>query len=130
MHAMTNEMQSVRAQPPQRAERNEPTFLPLVDIHETETEFVLLADMPGAREVDVELRDGVLHVNGRVAGRHVDARRPLRQEYGVGDYHRTFRVGEVADPDAVRAEYRDGVLEVHLPKRKALQPRKIRVRGS
>ena len=53
----------------------------------------------------------------------------LLHEYGVGDFHRVFQVNEDVDPQRIRAEYRDGVLAVHLPKAEAILPRKIEVQA-
>ena len=60
------------------------------------------------------------------------AERPkfLLQEYGVGDFYRSFRVGEQVYPTRIGAEYRDGVLTLRLPKVEAAKPRKITVQSA
>jgi HSP20 family protein len=54
----------------------------------------------------------------------------LLQEYGVGDFYRTFKVSEQIDSTRISAEYHDGVLTIHLPKVEAAKPRKISVQSS
>ena len=51
----------------------------------------------------------------------------LRQEYGVGDFYRTFRVSEQIDASRISAQYAAGGLTLHLPKVEAVKPRKIKV---
>ncbi len=51
-------------------------------------------------------------------------------EYGIGDFHRAFEVSETIDVERISAEYRDGVLTLHLPKLEKVKTRKIEVRGS
>jgi HSP20 family molecular chaperone IbpA len=54
--------------------------------------------------------------------------RQLVQEYGIGDYRRSFRLGEGFDASQISAEYRKGVLTIHVPRLAAVRPRKIEVR--
>lgn len=105
---------------------------PEVDVVETEQELLLLADVPGARaeDIDVRFERGVLTLRARVAS-HDDTRaRPLAREFTTGDYQRTFQVGEAIDASGIDAETRDGVLIVHLPKVEAARPRRIEVRAA
>jgi HSP20 family molecular chaperone IbpA len=104
---------------------------PVVDIVEQHTELVILADMPGtaADRIDIRFEDRSLIIHARVEPRQ-DASNThyLLHEYGVGDFHRVFQVSEDVDHRQIRAEYRDGVLAVHLPKAESVLPRKIEVR--
>lgn len=104
-------------------------YRPNVDILEEKDELRLLADMPGVTgdSIAIDFEEGVLTIQGKVAPRKVDGVGML-QEYGVGDFYRTFRVSEQIDASRIRAEYADGVLTVHLPKVEAAKPRKIEVR--
>jgi HSP20 family protein len=101
-----------------------------VDIIETSDELILLADMPGVKAdaIEIDFEDGVLTIQGKVAPRYGENLDFLRREYGIGDYHRTFRVSERINASAIRAESADGVLTVHLPKVEAAKPRKIEVK--
>lgn len=104
-------------------------YRPNVDIVEEKNELRLLADMPGvtADSIQIDFEDGVLTVQGKVAPRQIEGV-CLLQEYGVGDFYRTFRVSEQIDANGIAAEYAGGVLTVHLPKAEAAKPRKIEVR--
>jgi HSP20 family protein len=113
--------------------RSGPTFVPAVDIIEQDDKLVLLADMPGVRgdEVDVHFERGTLTIRGRVAPRQDEQKTSFwLREYGVGDFVRTFEVGDGIDAGKITAELRDGALTLHLPKVQALMPRKITVKSN
>ena len=116
--------------------RQGPVFVPPFDIVETENELVLYGDMPGVREdqLDIRFENEHLLVYGKVtpraaAGNGAPSGTVLREEYGVGDYRRTFAVGEQIDPERITAELHNGVLAIHLPKAEAAKPRKIQVKA-
>lgn len=104
-------------------------YQPRVDILELPAELTLLADMPGVESdgVDIQFEKGVISIFGKVKDRQPESTRYFWNEYGVGDYYRTFQVSEVIDGSRISAEYSDGVLTLHLPKVEAAQPRKIEV---
>lgn len=103
-------------------------FTPRVDIYETRDEVVLQCDMPGTKAADFDLQfeRGELALHGRVAPRHTGAAF-LTQEYGVGDFYRNFTIAPEIDSERIAAEYRDGVLTIHLPKQETAKPRQIKV---
>lgn len=105
-------------------------FRPSVDIIERPSELMIVADMPGAsgRDIDVRFENGTLTITGKVAPRQGENTRFLVREYGVGDFVRTFQVSESIDAGRIAAEFRDGVLTLHLPKVEAVRPRKIEVK--
>lgn len=107
------------------------TYVPRVDIVEQGDEMLIFADMPGvtADNVDIELDKGVLTIQGRTTPRHNGQMRELASEYGVGDFRRTFQIGEGFDVTQFHAEISHGVLTLHLPKAQALRARKIAVKG-
>ena len=107
-------------------------YRPNVDILEQPDALVLLADLPGARgdQIDIQFDDGQLTLRAPVAARQAEGTRMLLAEYGVGDFYRTFRVSEQIDASRIAAEYRDGVLKLHLPKVEAAKPRKIAVQAA
>lgn len=111
--------------------RGGPYFRPNVDIYESADELVVLADVPGASSeaIDIHFEDGSLTIHVRVPQRRADDASYLRQEFGIGDYYRTFRVSEHIDSTRISAEYKDGVLTLHLPKVEAMKPRKIKVKA-
>ena len=104
------------------------SYQPSVDILENEAMLVLLADMPGVRveDVDIQYERGELSVHGRVRPRDQEERESwVLREYGVGDYYRSFRVGEGVDAGNIKAQLKDGVLKLQLPKTEQMMPRKI-----
>ena len=103
---------------------------PRVDILETEQELVLLADLPGVRpsDVDVRFENGELTIHGRRAPSNAGKRRAL-WEYEPAHYHRAFRLSEDVAADRIEAELKNGVLTVRLPKAEAAKPRRINVKG-
>lgn len=94
---------------------------PRVDVLESENEYLVLADMPGTRpeEVDIRFERGELTVHGRRVGRD--------DEFTT--YHRRFSVADTIAADKIAAELKAGVLTIHLPKVEAVKPKKIAVSG-
>lgn len=106
------------------------TYRPNVDVSDRGTEVVLVADMPGATAdtIDVTFEDGVLTLHATVAPRPTGGR-AIQQEYGIGNYRRTLRLGEGFDGAQIAADYRRGVLTVRVPRLAAVLPRKVEVRA-
>ena len=123
---MTTETVSPETAPAEKAVRT--TFRPNVDITDFGTEVVIHADLPGARRdgIDVTFEDGVLSLAADVPPRDLPGT-VIRREYGVGDYRRSFRLGEGFDASRITADYRDGVLTMKVPRLAAVLPRKIAV---
>ena len=124
----------IEAKPKQKVERRETTrpgtyFQPPVDIFETPDELVVVADMPGVLSdgVDVDLKGDELSIEGRVLRDDYDGLKPLYVEYGVGGYYRSFALGEMVDRAAIKAQLKNGVLVLKLPKAEAARPRRISV---
>ena len=105
-------------------------FSPRVDIFETPTELTLCADIPGVRPEDVDLRyeNGELLLTGRIQP-HSKTGTELLSENEVGDFYRAFAIHESIDSTGISAECKNGVLTVHLPKVKSVQPKQIRVKA-
>jgi len=129
-----NEVATTNA--PQRTDvtHREPTrgqlyYTPAVDIVETEHELTLYADMPGvaADGVDLRYEKGELVLHGKAAGRHA-GKALLLAEAPAGDYYRVFTINESIDAARIEAEFKDGVLVVHLPKAEEARPRQISVK--
>ncbi len=106
-------------------------YRPNVDILEKPDELLVLADVPGATSetIDVKFEDGTLTIHAQVEPRQDAQTQYLLNEYGVGDFHRSFDVSEAVDAAKITAEYADGVLTLHLPKAEAVKPRVIKVQG-
>ncbi len=107
-----------------------PKFIPRVDICDTGSELLMLADLPGVHPEDIDLRyeNGELTLKGKVQPRN-QGKAMYRQEYQIGDFERTFELHESIDSRRISAECKDGVLKVHLPKAAAFQPVQIKVQG-
>lgn len=106
--------------------RETPTYTPRFDIWETDEELILYGDLPGVEPQDLDIRfeNRELTVLGRVPSRHAE-RRQLYGEYGIGDFYRTFAIGETIDGSKISAELKNGVLTLHLPKTEAVKPKRI-----
>ncbi|MBL9082784.1 MAG: Hsp20/alpha crystallin family protein [Planctomycetales bacterium] len=118
--------QEVRQTPTELPRRN---FVPPVDIVELPEELLLTAEVPGTlgEQIDVRFEDGELRIDAPVAPRTA-GKNFLLEEYAVGSYVRSFRLGQSIDGTRISAEYVDGVLTLHLPKVEAAKPRRIAVR--
>jgi HSP20 family protein len=106
------------------------TYSPRFDIWEDDDEMILYGDLPGVTPEDLEVRfeNPVLTIHGKVSPRHNDINF-LHGEYGIGDFHRTFTVGEAIDTARISAELKNGVVTVHLPKSAKVKPRRIEVKA-
>ena len=107
----------------------ETTYRPRFDIWENDDEMILYGDLPGVLPEGLEVRfeNPVLTIHGKVSPRHNDIKF-LHGEYGIGDFHRTFTVGEAIDTEKISAELKNGVVTVHLPKSEKVKPRQIEVK--
>lgn len=101
-------------------------FTPAVDIYESENELTLVVDMPGVsgESVDIELKDDILSIEGKLAT-PPPLGEALLTEYRTGNYFRTFRITDVVDRSKIAASMTDGVLQLKLPKAEKAVPRKI-----
>ena len=104
---------------------------PPVDIIEDDKEFVIKAELPDIKKDDlhVTVENGVLTLSGeRKFEKEEKKRRYHRVERSFGSFSRSFSLPEGADPSKVRAEFKDGVLEVHLLKSETARPKQIEVK--
>src|SRR3989442_5171872 len=102
-------------------ESNLTTWAPAVDIYETEQELVVKADLPDVNEKDLDIRveNNVLTIRGeRKFENSVSEDNYLRIERACGAFSRSFSLPNTVDPDAIKAENRNGALTVHVPRRK------------
>ncbi len=108
-----------------------PLFTPAVDIFETGQEITLLADMPGvkAKDLNIDLRDDVLTLDGEVEPPEGKSEVDVFREYQSGKYSRQFSLSQVIDQSNIDAELKEGVLRLKLPKVEAATPRKIAVKS-
>ena len=115
------------------AEQTRPglVFTPEVDIFETDPEITLLADMPGvaADQVNIDLKDGVLTINGDVKPWEGPEETDVLVEFEIGKYYRQFTLSDAIDQDKIDAKLEDGVLRLTLPKAQKAVPRQIAVKA-
>jgi HSP20 family protein len=108
-------------------------WIPTVDISETDAEFLIKAELPGVNKDDVKitLQQGILTIQGlRAQEREERGRRFHRVERAYGTFARTFTLPEYVDDTNVRAEFKDGVLTLHVPKSEKAKPKAIEVKVS
>ena len=107
-------------------------FTPAVDIFETDKEITLVADMPGvkAQDLDIDLHENVLSLDGDVQSPEGSDEVDVIREYRTGKYYRQFTLSQVIDQGKIEAAMKDGVLRLTLPKVEAATPRRIEVRVS
>lgn len=106
---------------------------PLVDISEDEKEYLVKAELPEVKKEDVKLtvQDNVLSITGeRKYEKEEKGKKYHRVERSYGSFMRSFTLPEDADGSKVSAEYKDGVLKVHLPKSEKAKPKSIEVKVS
>ncbi len=105
-------------------------WFPPVDIHEEPERIVLRAEVPGVSREDIEVsvENGTITLRGEKKHEHeVDSENAYRLERFYGSFARSFVLPAAIDPDHIRATYRDGVLEVVVPKAEEAKPKKIQV---
>jgi HSP20 family protein len=101
-----------------------------VDIYENEDTVVVKAELPGVdkEDIKVDLKDGVLTLSGqRSHEKEVKEENYYRKERAFGRFQRSFSVPTEIDPDKIKAEFKDGVLKVEIPKPEEQKPKKIAV---
>lgn len=103
-----------------------------MDVTERANEYVIHAELPGVNKdnIDITLADGVLTVTAETKQEYEDKEgdRVIRQERRYGKYSRSIRLGTQIDEKNVKANYKDGVLELVLPKAEEVKPKKISVK--
>ena len=115
---------------PERA-RDRRVFTPRADIIESEHEFVVIADVPGAddKTVEITLERNVLTLRAIPPAEQPEGYSLVYSEYAVGDFERSFVLSDQIERDGIQARVKDGVLRLHLPKSKAARAQKITVKA-
>jgi HSP20 family protein len=118
---------------PQTNAADSGAWLPLVDIHEENDQFLLHMDLPGVdpKAVEITSEQGVLTIRGQRAESRREARDGYRRiERISGEFQRRFSLPESADVQNIKAKALNGVLEVAIPKLAQLQPQRITVQAA
>ena len=105
-------------------------WIPTVDISETEAEYAIQAELPGVKKEDVKvtLENDVLTIRGERRQQQTETgRKHHRIERSYGRFVRSFTLPDTVEGGNVRAEYAEGILNLHLPKSEKAKPRQIEV---
>jgi HSP20 family protein len=103
---------------------------PSVDVYETDNSYVLKADLPGIKKEDINLdvNNNTLTIKGdKIFEEKVEKDNYLRIERRYGSFSRSFTLSEKVDKENITANYKNGVLEVTLPKKEEAKPKEIKV---
>ena len=112
---------------------NEPgqaPWKPLVDIYDDDKEVIITAELPGVdrKDISIDVHDRVLTLRAvRSQAGEVKEERYHRRERALGRFERSFRLPADIDSDAIKAEYKDGVLRIDIPKPEVQKPKQITV---
>lgn len=101
---------------------------PSVDIYETDGQVVVTAELPGIdrNDVSIEVKDGILTIRGeRKYQKEVDKEHFHLMEREYGSFKRSFSLNSKIDQEKVSAAFKDGILEIILPKKEEVRPKKI-----
>ncbi len=107
--------------------------MPPVDIEEDDREYLLKAELPGMKKEDVKLKveGGTLSISGeRKEEKEEKDKKHHRVERSYGAFMRSFALPEVVLSEKVSAEFKDGILTVHVPKDEKAKPKAIEVKVS
>lgn len=106
----------------------ENAYLADSDIYETEDALLLRLDLPGVEKGKVQIEvdeDNVLQVRARNSFQEPGD--SLLREFRVGDYYRSFRLGNIFDKEKIAARLENGILEITVPKLEAVKPKRIEI---
>ena len=106
------------------------SWAPAVDIYETEHELVVKADFPEVdpKDLDIRVENNILTIRGeRKFEKKVNEDNYLRVERSYGSFSRSFSLANTVNPEAIKADYSNGVLTLTIPKREEAKPKQIKV---
>ncbi|OGT81195.1 MAG: heat-shock protein Hsp20, partial [Gammaproteobacteria bacterium RIFCSPLOWO2_02_FULL_52_10] len=107
-------------------------WMPSVDVREDEDKFVFLADIPGVdpKDIEVTCEHGVLTIKGERKAETEEEREGYKRiERSRGTFYRRFNLPDTADAEHIKANSKNGVLELTIPKVEKAKPRKIAVKS-
>src|SRR5262249_28349714 len=106
------------------------TWSPSVDIFETEADIVVKAELPGMdrKDITLHLENNVLTLKGeRKFEKETKDENYHRIERSYGNFSRAFSIPATVDEEGIRADYKDGVLKISLPKKEQAKPKQIKI---
>ncbi len=117
--------------PRSQAKTNIHKFIPRCDIYETDKAIVVLADMPGVDEnqIDVTIEKNILTIKGNIQEPEYANYNLIYSEYKTGNYERVFALSDEVNKDEIQACLKNGVLKLMLPKSPVAMARKITVKA-
>jgi HSP20 family protein len=111
-------------------EANLTAWAPAVDIYETKHELIVKADIPEIKpeELDIRVENNILTIRGeRKFEEKVSENNYLRVERSYGSFSRSFSLANTVNAEAIKADYKNGVLTLSIPKREEVKPKQIKV---
>jgi HSP20 family protein len=106
------------------------SWSPAVDIYETEEEITVHAELPGVdrKDIGLNLEKNVLTLKGeRRFEKETKQENYHRIERAYGGFSRSFSIPAIVDEEKIRAEYKDGILKISLPKKEQVKPKQIQI---
>ena len=105
------------------------TWVPPVDVAETQDKILVRAEVPGIRQEDIsiEFANGLLTLRGERKIEKTEGVTWHRVERIYGNFSRSFTLPRSVDPEKITASYREGILEVEVPKREEAKPKHIKI---
>jgi len=106
------------------------TWSPAVDIYETDNEIVVKAELPGVdrKDINLNLENNVLTLKGeRRFEKETKEENYHRIERAYGGFSRSFSIPATVDEERIRADYKDGILKIALPKKEQVRPKQIKI---
>lgn len=132
---MTNELekrgkQEVETTAAEQLQHSGSAYSPDVDIYVSDEAAVFLVEMPGVAKGDVSIQvdeNDSLIIRGKNSFR--EPKNPVLRQYNTGDYYRAFMLSDEYDKEKIAARLDNGLLEVTIPKREEVKPKKIEIKA-
>lgn len=105
-------------------------WMPAVDITESDSEYVIKADIPGMKKEDIKisLENNTLTISGeRKEEKEEKGKNYVKKEKNYGSFMRSFALPHTVDAKGIKATYKDGVLSINVPKTEEAKPKEIKI---
>lgn len=106
------------------------SVLPAVDLYEKQDRFVISAELPGLKknEIKINFNDGVLEISGeKISEDRAEKNNLIHFERRFGKFERRFIIPDHVDTEKIVAVYKDGILEISLPRKDESKPKKVNI---
>ncbi len=110
-------------------DKNLTQYRPVTDILEREDGFYIYMDLPGVEKEDlvIDLQEDELTVTGRTSYDAAEGENFTEMQFGNGEYRRTISLSDIVDRDRIKANLKNGVLELCLPRVEEVEPQRIQI---